>query len=162
MPGPKRLQRNAIPGDGLSIVSDIDVSDDGLECPSTEGYVTARNVRTKTPDGVVEDIDYVWTRAGLSKWLAACPKVQVFIPLDPANDGKDASKARPQMVFIDGFPIPVKKGRAQLVALPVAEIIQNMQNEYRTAQSQGIDLYTINPEDPGDRGYEVPTLAAAG
>lgn len=162
MPGPKKVQRDAIPGDGLSIVSDVEVSSEGLECPSTEGYVTARKVRTKTPDGVVEDIDYVWTKAGLSKWLADCPKVLVHIPLDPINDGKDAAKARPLLVYIDGFPIPVKKGRGQMVALPVAEIIQNMQTEYRTAQSQGIDLYTINPEDPADRGYEVPSLAAAG
>lgn len=159
MPGPKKLVTQSLPGDNLSIVSDVDVSSEGLECPSTEGYITKRTVKTRTPDGVIEDTEFVWTRKGLEGWLKACPKVPVYIQLDEANDGDDPSKVPPLYVIYDGIRIPVKKGRQQLVALPIAEIIENMQTKYRTAQSQGIDLYTINPHDPSDRGYEVPSLA---
>lgn len=160
MPGPKRLNRESLPADGDSIISDVDLSMDGLELPSTEGYVTVRKVRTRTADGIVEDEEKVWTRKGLTAWFKVCPRVQVTIPLDPGNDPKDAAKAQPHLVIIDGIKIPVKKGRPQLVPLPVAQIIEQMQTEYRTAQSQGIDLYTISRDDPNDRGYEVPSMAA--
>lgn len=160
MPGPKKIATQSLPGDNVSIVSDVDVSAEGLECPSTDGYITVRTVKTRTPEGVIEDVEKVWTRRGLEAWLKACPKVPVFIQLEGANDGDDPEKARPLYVIYDGIRIPVKKGRSVMVALPIAEIIANMQTKYRTAQSRGIDLYTINPHDPSDRGYEIPSLAA--
>lgn len=159
MPGVKKLAAQSLPGDHLSIVEDVDVSSEGLECPSTDGYITRRVVKTRTPDGVIEDEERVWTKKGLEGWLKACPKVPVFVQVDEVNEGDDLSKVPPLYVIYDGIRIPVRKGRPQLVALPIAEIIQNMQTKYRTAQSQGIDLYTINPHDPNDRGYEVPSLA---
>lgn len=160
MPGPKRLATPSLAADAsLSIVSDVDLSTEGLACPPVDPYITVRKVRTKTPDGIVEDEERTWTRKGLAAWLAACPKVQVTIPLDPINDPKDVSKAQPHYVIWDGIRIPIKKGRPQLVPLPIADVIANMQAQYRTAQSQGIDLYTINPDDPSDRGYEIPALA---
>lgn len=160
MPGPKKIATQSLPADGLSIVEDVTVSAEGLECPSTDGHVSVRKVRTRTADGIVEDEERYWTKAGLQRWLAACPKVAVNIPLDPINDGDEPAKASPHSVIYDGIRIPIPKGRSVMVALPVAEIIANMQTKYRTAQSQGIDLYTINPHDPSDRGYEIPSLAA--
>ena len=159
MPGPKhRMPPTA--GDGLSIVTAVEPADDSsLEVPSTQGYVSSREVRTKTPDGVIVETEHYWTKRGLARWLAACPKVLVKVDLDQISGERDPARARPLPVYIDGFRIDVPKGTPQMVALPVAQIIWNMEAEFRTAQSRGIDLYRINPNDPTDHGLEIPALA---
>lgn len=159
MPGPKRHQIAAMPADGESIVNVVEVAKTDLEMPSTEGYVSVRTVRTKAPDGVIEEVESYWTKAGLSRWLARCPKVMVKIDLDHVSGETNPATARPWPVFIDGFRIDVPKGVNVMVPLPVAQIVENMQTEYRTSQSQGIDLYRIDPNDPNDYGLEIPALA---
>ena len=160
MPGPKRHSIASAAGDGESIVNVVEVVKGDLELPSTEGYVSSREVRTKTPDGVIVETEHYWTKKGLTRWLAACPKTMVKIDLDQISGEKNPKTARPWPVTIDGFRIDVPKGVAVMVPVPIAQIIENMQAEYRTAQSQGIDLYRIDPNDPTDYGLEIPALAA--
>lgn len=166
MPGPKHRGGvsahtiNPLAGDGESIVTAVELLDENLELPSTEGYVSVRMHRQKTADGIVEEADYYWTKAKLSKWLSLCPKVSVNIPIDRDLGETNPQTARPLAVYYDGFRIDVPKGRTVMVAKPIADVIENMQTEYRTAQSLGIDLYRIDPDNPNDHGYEIPALGA--
>lgn len=166
MPGPKNRGGvsahtiSQIAGDGESIVTAVEVVGEDLEIPSTEGYVTKTMHRERTPDGIREEPEYRWTKPGLSRWLSVCPKVAVNIPLDRDLGETDPKTARPHPVYYDGFRIDIPKGRTVMVAKPIADVIANMQTEYRTAQSLGIDLYRINSDNPNDHGYEVPALSA--
>jgi hypothetical protein len=166
MPGIKQVPRphsvDPIKGDGNSIVTAVELVEGDLEIPSTEGYVSSRKRTTRTEDGAIDVVEWYWTKAKLSQWLSICPKVPVNIPLDRDLGETNPATARPHPVYYDGFRIDVPKGRTVMVAKPIADIIENMQTEYRTAQSLGIDLYRINPDDPSDHGYEIPALAAAG
>jgi hypothetical protein len=166
MPGIKRGGSAAahaiapVKGDGESIITAVEIADEDIELPSTEGYVSTRKHRTKTPDGVVDEPEWYWTKKGLSAWLSVCPKVAVRVDIDREIGETNPQTARPLSVYYDGFRIDVPKGRTVMVAKPIADVIANMQTEFRTAQSRGIDLYLINPDDPTDHGYEIPALAA--
>lgn len=168
MPGPKRQGGasahtiSQIAGDGESIVTAVEVMAEDLVIPSTEGYVSTRMHRQRTADGIVEEPEWYWTKRGLSKWLSVCPKVAVRLDIDRDLGETNPATARPHPVYYDGFRIDVPKGRTVMVAKPIADVIANMQTEYRTAQSQGIDLYRIDPDDPNDHGYEIPALGAVG
>lgn len=161
MPGPIRgtgASRSAAAEN--AIISAVEIPDAYEDLPSTEGYVSMRKYRQRTADGMVEEPEYYWTKTKLDAYLKTCPKVPLFIPLDRERGQTNAKDAPPHPVFIDGIRINVPVGINVLVALPIARIIENMQAEYRTAQSQGLDLYTINPDNPDDRGYEIPALGA--
>ena len=139
----------------------LEASSDDLACPSTEGYVTVKKVKVKTIEGISEDTEYSWTKKGLERWLAACPKVLVFIKTDDLNDGQDVAKMRPHPVYIDGYRFDVKKGVAVWVPKPVAEIIENMQTPFRTADAQGIDRYKIDDPTAAYGGLEYPSATTA-
>lgn len=159
MPGIKNNTRAPRPDE--SLMEYVEASSDDLECPSTEGYVTTKKVKTRTVEGIVEDTEYTWSKAGLRRWLEACPKVLVFIKTEDLNDGVDVKKMRPTPVYIDGYRFDVRKGVPVWVPKPIADIIENMQTPFRTADSQGLDRYLINPDNPNDRGLEYPAAAAA-
>lgn len=159
MPGIKHKVK-AVPGDNETIVTAVELAEVDLELPPVDPYITETTEDILTPRGLVERKVRVWSKRGLSKWLAACPKVPVFVPLDADYGEVDPKKARPHPVYYDGFRIDVPKGRNVMVAKPIADIIEQSQQPYRTAQSQGIDLYKIDPDNPNDRGMEIPSAAA--
>jgi hypothetical protein len=160
MPGPK--QRRAPDDLGAGLIADVEVAPDGADLPPTDTFIAKKIVKTRLPEGGYrEDEDRYWTKKGLQAWLSACPKAQVFIQLDTTNGEKNAETARPHRVGYDGIWFNVPKGKNVMVPLPIAQIVWEMQKEYRTAQSQGIELYTINPDSPEDRGYEIPAMAGA-
>lgn len=159
MPGPKRSQVASMPTDGEAIVNVIEIEETDLEVPSTEGYVSTREVKTKTPDGLVTETEYYWTKKQLARWLAACPKISIQVELDQISGETNPATARPWPVYIDGYRIDVPKGVSVRVPLPIAQILWNMQTEYRTSQSKGIDLYRIDPNNPNDYGLEIPALS---
>jgi hypothetical protein len=161
MPGPKRQGvRPAQPNEPLISVLDTETED--LECPSTEGYVTAKKVKTKTIEGIVEDTEYAWTKRGLERWLKDCPKKLVFIKTDDLNDGTDITKMAPHPVSIDGYRFEVSKGVPVWVPKPIADIIEQSQQPFRTSQAVGIDLYKIEDTTLAYGGQEFPALGAAG
>lgn len=159
MPGIKHKVR-PVDGDGETIVSAVELAEADVALPDPEPYVTVTTEDVLTARGLVAKEIRRWTKAGLSRWLAKCPKVPVYVPLDRELGEVDAAKARPLPVYYDGYRIDVPKGRNVMVAKPIAEIVENMQTEYRTAQAQGIDLFRIDPENPNDRGLEIPSMAA--
>lgn len=159
MPGPKQQSvRMARPNEPL--ISDMEAPAEELECPSTEGYVTAKKVKTKTIEGIVEDTEYSWTKRGLERWLAACPKKLVFIKTDDLNDGVDVNKMRKHPVYIDGYRFEVSKGKPVWVPKPIGDIIEQSQQPFRTSQAVGIDLYKIDDLSVEYGGQEFPALGA--
>jgi hypothetical protein len=161
MPGPKKPNIAPVAGDGLSIVTAVEVpAESTLELPSVDGYRSERKRKVRTADGPEVETEYYWTKKNLSAWLAKCPKVSVHLNIDKDYGETNARNARPHKVYIDGHRIEVPKGRPVLVALPVALILQQMEEEYRTAQIQGIDLYLIDTNDAEYGGYETTAPAA--
>lgn len=159
MPGPKQHNvRPARPNEPL--ISRLEAPAETLECPSTEGYITAKKVKTRTIEGIIEDTEYSWTKRGLERWLAACPRKVVYIKSDPVNDGADPAKMRPHPVFIDGYRFDVPKDDTIEVPLPIAEIIEQSQQQFRTSQAVGIDLYKIEDLTVEYGGQEFPSLGA--
>lgn len=160
MPGPKRGAGAAAPARYTTpgIVEVLDDAAEPAELPDPRPYQTVSYFETTGPGGqTVRHEQWNWNRRSLAKWLAACPKATVFIPLDPNNDGEDPAKARPYTVRIDGIPIDVPKGRPVQVARPIAEIIEQAQQKYRTAQSQGLDTYAIKADD--ELGRFIPDMS---
>lgn len=159
MPGPK-IKHATVAGDGLSVVSAVDVVPESNELPSMDGYITVVNKKTRLPDGTVrDDVERTWQRRPLMKWLSLCPKAQVHIRSEGAGDPTGKRKPRPYPVYYDGIRIDIPVGTPQMVALPIAEIVWQSQQEYRTAQVRGVELYLIDPEAPDDHGLEVPGMA---
>ena len=163
MPGPKKPLIAPTSGDGVSIVTAVEVPNEAtLELPDVDPYRSKRTRRSKAMGETVEEVEYYWTKKGLSQWLSLCPKVAVHLSIDRDYGETTPANARPHKVYIDGFRIDVPKGRTVMVALPIAQALQQMQEEYRTAQSQGIDLYVIDTENAEYGGYETAASAAAG
>ena len=156
MPGPKRQPYS---GGTPGIVEVLDEAPESVELPDPRPYQTRTEFQVETTGGVKTYEQWNWNKRNLAKWLSACPKATIFIPLDPNNDGDDVMKARPAVVRIDGIPIEIPKGRSVRVARPIAEIIQQSQQKFRTAQSKGLDTYTIKADD--DLGRYLPQMGDA-
>lgn len=158
MPGIKH-KVSSVPSDGETIISAVELVESDVELPPVEPYVTISTEDVLTPRGLVAHEVRRWSKRGLTRWLAACPKVPVYVPLEADLGEVDPKKARPLPVYYDGYRIDVPKGRNVMVAKPIADIIEQSQQPFRTAQAQGIDLYRIDPDNPNDRGLEIPSMA---
>ncbi len=149
MPGIKGATRpiSAASSPLVEIIGDVD---EGSEMPNPRDFQRPSIRTSKVMGETIREEEWAWSKTTLSKFLAACPKMTVLIPLDPNNDGDDPKKARPAIVRIDGIPIEIPKGLAVRVPRPVGEIVAQSQQKFRTAQSQGLDLYTIKADATGD------------
>ncbi len=149
MPGPKNATR-PISAASSALVEVLGEAADDTQMPDPRQFQRPTIRTSKVLGETVREEEWAWTKTTLSKFLAACPKMTVLIPLDPNNDGDDPKKARPAVVRIDGIPIEIPKGLSVRVPRPVGEIVAQSQQKFRTAQSQGLDLYTIKADATGD------------
>lgn len=118
------------------------------EVPDPTPYQSRRVMKIKSDGNTLEVPDTYWTKNKLMQWLAACPRVMVSVPLDPSNDPGDPQQARPHQVIYDGYRFDIPKGEPVEVPSPIAEIVQQGQQKFRTAQSRGLDMLTITPQNP--------------
>lgn len=156
MPGPKKATAaaGATSGGGTALIERVnETGPDASALPSTEPYRSKKQVRMRGPDGYYEETEYSWTKRGLTRWLAACPKVMVNVPRDPTNDPDDLNKPANLPIYYDGYLFEVPKGESVMVPQPIAEIIANTQKKYRTAQAQGVRLFEITRDNPD--GFEI-------
>lgn len=156
MPGPKKAAGAAglAPAGGAGLIQRVnETGPDASALPSTEPYLSKKQVRMRGPDGYYEETEFSWTKRGLSRWLAACPKVMVNVPRDPTTDPDDLNKPALMPIYYDGYLFEVPKGESVMVPQPIAEIIANTQTKYRTAQAQGVRLFEITRDNPD--GYEI-------
>ena len=138
------------------------------EIPDPAPYQSHRTMRIKSDGNMLEVDDTYWTKVKLMQWLSACPAVMVSIPFDPSNDPEDLSATRAWPVIYDGYPFYIPKGEPVEVPAPIAEIVKQSQQKYRTAQARGLDLLTISPQNPngmyvdfGDGGAPMAATGAA-
>lgn len=140
------------------------------EIPDPAPYQAVKKIRLKGADGSTLEIDDTrWaSKAKLMQWLSICPAVMVSIPLDPSNDPEDTTKTQNHYVGYDGYPFYIPKGEPVEVPAPIAEIVRQSQQKYRTAQARGLDLLTISPKNPngmyvdfGDGGDPMAATGAA-
>lgn len=102
------------------------------------------------PEGVGETGGTKWPQAKAFAYLAACPKVGVYIPL--TNDDRARYAPPPLIVTWNGWSIPVPKGAFWLVPAPIASIVENMLQAKRTEQARlarAIDMMLMAPDGSG-------------
>ena len=85
-----------------------------------------------SPDPLVP-ADGEWTRATMKRFLDAQPKRAVAISRD--HNDKQGVKAYHD-VWYQGFRWPIEKGKSVLVPEPIAQIVEQMDREYRTTQAR--------------------------
>lgn len=146
MPGVKQRPTSTT---GSSLIRRVDEAAAPAVLPDPTPFQSHREIPGRAADGTrTVDIDTYWTKRKLEQWLRACPSQTVFIQPDPSEAAEDLSRIKPLLVYYDGFPFPIPKGQGVEVPLPIAEIVKQSQQKHRTAQSAGIDLYTISARNP--------------
>lgn len=132
-------------GDGLTEY--VDSADAGPELPDPRPYQRKVERPMVLPGGVVKkEIAYEWDLRGLRRWLIACPKLTISIPLGP-NDPQPPAQSW-HHVWYDGYLYPIEKGQTLRVPAPIALIVKQMQQPVRTAQATGQSMFEINPMNP--------------
>jgi hypothetical protein len=102
------------------------------------------------PDGLGVEGHTKWPRAKALAYLAACPKLPVYVPLSRDEEGRAGTFY--EFVGWNGWGLSVPKGKTVYAPLPIVEILQQQQERYRTIQAKralAVDMMLITPDNPG-------------
>lgn len=118
------------------------------ELPDATPYQSRRPFSQKVHGETLTIDEVYWTRRGLSRWLAVCPKVTVTVRPDRSFDPETDGTPRPLLVIYDGFRFDVPVGEPVEIPLPIAEIVRWSQRRHRTSQAAGLDQLAISESNP--------------
>lgn len=137
------------------------VSDGPAPEPELPSLITPKRVQPgldlTAPENAPDAPDGEWTRAHMIQFLARQPRVPVYIPKEPWE-----SKHNDCFLTIgyNGIFFTIIKGRSELVPAPIAEIVEQSQEEFPTSQSKAISRQITDIRDlpPGPNGMAGPEI----